>query len=146
MYKQKHILVIDDDKKLGSLLKSYLSEKGYLVDVVENTNLAKQMIELSGKTLKDENNPNGDIELVITGLRPGEKLYEELLIDAESIKTQHPLIYRANESFIPFSDLIEGLNKLEISINEQNAIDSLSILSELVPAWKKYIAEKENIN
>ena len=44
MFKHKHILVIDDDKKLGSLLKSYLSEKGYLVDVVENTNLAKQMI------------------------------------------------------------------------------------------------------
>ena len=41
MFKHKHILVIDDDKKLGSLLKSYLSEKGYLVDVVENTNLGK---------------------------------------------------------------------------------------------------------
>ena len=44
MYKQKHILVIDDDKKLGNLLKSFLTEKGYLVDFVENTLIAKEKL------------------------------------------------------------------------------------------------------
>ena len=56
--------------------------------------LAKQMVQLSGLTIRDSANPNGDIEIVCIGLRPGEKLYE-ILIDAESEPTSHPLIFRA---------------------------------------------------
>ena len=52
--------------------------------------LAKKMIQLSGQKLKDENNPNGDVEILITGLRPGEKLYEELLIGNNPLPTIHP--------------------------------------------------------
>ena len=63
--------------------------------------LAEQMVRLSGLSLRDSANPDGDIEIVCTGLRPGEKLYEELLIDAESHPTVHPLIYRAQERSIP---------------------------------------------
>ena len=63
-------------------------------------NLAKQMIRLSGLTIKDEDNLNGDLEIIFTGLRPGEKLYEELLIDNNSKSTIHPLIYKAEESYI----------------------------------------------
>ena len=62
--------------------------------------LAKKMISLSGLTLRDSFHQSGDIEIVLTGLRPGEKIREELLIDGKSISTQHPLIYKAFEKFI----------------------------------------------
>ena len=68
--------------------------------------LAVKMIEFSGLTLKTSPNSSGNIEIVITGLRPGEKLYEELLIDAKSHSTIHPLIFKANENFIHFDKLI----------------------------------------
>ncbi|WP_313421315.1 nucleoside-diphosphate sugar epimerase/dehydratase [Moraxella sp. CTOTU49803] len=65
---------------------------------VKIMDLAKRMITLSGLKVKDQHNPNGDIEIVIAGLRPGEKLYEELIIDGDNIEsTQHPLIMRARE-------------------------------------------------
>ena len=70
----------------------FLLDMGEPVRILD---LAKQMVCLSGLSLRDAQHPNGDIEIVCTGLRPGEKLYEELLIDAESEATTHPLIYRA---------------------------------------------------
>ena len=72
----------------------------FLLDMGEPVrikDLAKQMVRLSGLSLRDAHNPSGEIEIVCTGLRPGEKLYEELLIDAESQPTKHPLIFRAQE-------------------------------------------------
>lgn len=80
---------------------------------VKIMDLAKRMITLSGLKIKDNNNPNGDIEIVIAGLRPGEKLYEELIIDGDNIEsTQHPLIMRARErSFakIELDDFIDHI-------------------------------------
>lgn len=80
---------------------------------VKIMDLAKRMITLSGLKVKDQNNPNGDIEIVIAGLRPGEKLYEELIIDGDNIEsTQHPLIMRARErSFakIELNDFIDHI-------------------------------------
>lgn len=80
---------------------------------VKIMDLAKRMITLSGLKIKDNNNPNGDIEIVIAGLRPGEKLYEELIIDGDNIEsTQHPLIMRARErSFakIELNDFIDQI-------------------------------------
>jgi len=80
---------------------------------VKIMDLAKRMITLSGLKVKDPNNPNGDIEIVIAGLRPGEKLYEELIIDGDNIEsTQHPLIMRARErSFakIELNDFIDHI-------------------------------------
>ena len=75
--------------------------------------LVIKLIELSGRQLKDKSNPDGDIEIKITGLRLGEKLYEELLIDAETEKTDHPLIFKANEKFIPMEEIIPKLENLE---------------------------------
>ena len=72
----------------------------FLLDMGEPVrikDLAEQMLRLSGLSLRDARNPNGDIEIACIGLRPGEKLYEELLIEAESEATKHPLIYRARE-------------------------------------------------
>ncbi len=80
----------------------------FLLDMgepIKIKDLAKQMIKLSGLTIKDLNNPQGDIEIKCTGLRDGEKLYEELLIDNESIKTQNKYIFKAIEKFIPFDEL-----------------------------------------
>ena len=77
-----------------------------------------------------------DIEILITGLRPGEKLYEELLIDAESQQTQHPLIFKANESYITYDLLIEKVSRLQIYIAKKESEKVLKLLSELVPEWK----------
>ena len=104
---------------------------------VKITELAEQMVTLSGLKLKDESNKDGDIEIVFTGLRPGEKLYEELLIDAECLKTSHPLIFRALEKSIKSERLWKKLNALQIAIKEHNHDESIKILSELVPQWKK---------
>ena len=97
--------------------------------------MAEQMIRLSGLKLKDKNCPNGDIEITIKNLRPGEKLFEELLIDAKSIPTSHPLIYRANESYIDPKELWPNLKSLEKSLINQDKKTSLAILSKLVPEW-----------
>ena len=98
--------------------------------------LAEQMVRLSGLTLKEPGNPNGDIEIVCTGLRPGEKLFEELLINAESQPTAHPLIFRAQELVPQVNLLWSQLDNLEAAINRQDIETALSVLSSLVPEWK----------
>ena len=99
--------------------------------------LAKQMIRLSGLTVKDERNPNGDIQIVTIGLRPGEKMYEELLIDAKAESTEHPLIYKAKEKFTPLNVLKNKLKLLNNAINNFDEERTLNIISELVPEWKR---------
>jgi FlaA1/EpsC-like NDP-sugar epimerase len=79
--------------------------------------LARRMIELSGLTVKDEQNPDGDIEIEITGLRPGEKLYEELLIGDNPKPTSHSRIMKAHEAFIPWAELEGKLKLLELALN-----------------------------
>ena len=97
--------------------------------------LARQMIRLSGLKVKDSANKDGDIAIITTGLRPGEKLYEELLIEAESKTTDHPLIFKANEAFIELDELIEELSSLKNYIDKQNKNKVFEILSKLVPEW-----------
>ena len=98
--------------------------------------LAEQLIRLSGLNIKDKNNPQGDIEIICTGLRSGEKLYEELLIDAKSESTRHPLIFKAKESSLKSSQLIPKLNALKFLLYEENKNECMKLLSELVPEWK----------
>ena len=90
--------------------------------------LAKLMIKLSGKTLKDNN--NGDIEIKITGLRKGEKLYEELLIDNNVSKTTHEKIMCARETFLDYEITRDVINELRVAINNNNEKDALKILYE----------------
>ena len=94
--------------------------------------LAKKMIKLSGLTVKDENNKSGDIEIIFKGLRTGEKLYEELLIDAESIQTIHPQIFRAKEKFITPKKLWPKIKELKNALNCHNKDRSLDIISDLI--------------
>nr|WP_282441381.1 nucleoside-diphosphate sugar epimerase/dehydratase [Moraxella osloensis] len=85
---------------------------------VKIMDLAKRMITLSGLKVKDQHNPNGDIEIVIAGLRPGEKLYEELIIDGDNIeKTQHPLIMKAKEHFYSFDEITNVINEVQTQNN-----------------------------
>ena len=119
---------------------SVLSDGGdvFLLDMGEPIlikDLAMQMINLSGLTIKDKENPKGDIEIICTGLRPGEKLYEELLIEDNSTSTIHPLIYRAHENFINPSILWPTLNKLENHINKKEDKEAINILKDLIPEW-----------
>ncbi|MCP9892097.1 polysaccharide biosynthesis protein [Cyanobium sp. Aljojuca 7D2] len=106
-------------------------------DPVRIKDLAEQMVRLSGLSLRDATHPDGDIEILCTGLRPGEKLYEELLIDAESEATAHPLIYRARERSIPPAELWPQLDALQAAITRQDVEAALAQLEQLVPEWQR---------
>lgn len=98
-------------------------------DSIKIRELVLKMISLSGLSVKNDKNPDGDIEIIITGLRPGEKLYEELLIGDDPKKTIHPKIQKINENFIPYDQLniyLQNLKKL-IEINDVNQIKHLLI-------------------
>ncbi len=94
---------------------------------VKITDLAKRLINLSGLEVKDENNENGDIEVVFTGLRPGEKLYEELLIGDNISKTEHKQILRAQEEFVEKEEIERLICKLE----EAEKNNDVSTLKEI---------------
>ena len=121
---------------------SVLSEGGdiFLLDMgdpVKIYDLAKQMINLSGLSIKNENNKDGEIEIISTGLRPGEKLYEELLINAKSKPTSNPRIFKAYEDSIKYFVVEKILEDLKFHLENYNLEESLNILKELVPEWKK---------
>lgn len=107
----------------------FLLDMGQPVRIID---LARRMIALSGLTLKDSAHPQGDLEIIITGLRPGEKLYEELLIGENSSPTLHPRILQAREDFRPWKDLEEELEALLTSIKENDDLAIRAILSRLV--------------
>lgn len=94
--------------------------------------LARRMIELNGLTIRSKDNPDGDIEIIFTGLRPGEKLYEELLIGCDPISTKHPGIMMAHEEFTPWTKFNEVLNELKLKIDEYDIGAIESILKRFV--------------
>jgi len=96
---------------------------------VKIIDLARQMIELSGLSVKDEENPEGDIEIQITGLREGEKLYEELLIDAKTLPTPHPKILRAKETQFGSRQFEAVLKRLEAALEREDVKAARGILA-----------------
>jgi FlaA1/EpsC-like NDP-sugar epimerase len=103
--------------------------------------LARRMIELSGLSLRDATNPDGDIAIEVTGLRPGEKLYEELLIGEDVIETPHPKIMRAREMF-PARPLIEkGLAAITEAVAAGDEAALIKALSRLVPGFRASLPE-----
>jgi len=90
------------------------------------------MIYLSGLVPKDENNQDGDIPIEITGLRPGEKLYEELLIGDDSVETEHPRIMKENENKISYESVVNGLEEFKIACKEQNAFKIKELLNKYI--------------
>ena len=98
--------------------------------------LALKMIKLSGYKIKSEDNNSGDIEIIETGLRPGEKLYEELLIDGKAEKTKHPLIFKARERYKTNNLLLKSIEKLEKDLEKGNKNEVFKTLKKLVPEWE----------
>jgi FlaA1/EpsC-like NDP-sugar epimerase len=108
----------------------------FLLDMGEAvliSDLASNMIRLSGLSVKDENHPNGDIELVTVGKRPGEKLFEELFYDESNATwTKHPKILRAIGSDAADHDIIEALGKLLRALDDQNETEARRILFDAI--------------
>lgn len=112
----------------------------FLLDMgepVKIQDLARQMVRLSGLSLRTADQPDGDIDIVCTGLRPGEKLYEELLIDSSALPTAHPRIFRARESALAATELWPYLESLTDALRHHDRQLAFTVLSRLVPEWTR---------
>ena len=128
----------------------------FVLDMGESVkikNLIHKMITLSGFTIKNDKNPSGDIEIKITGLRPGEKLYEELLIGDNPQKTNHSKIQKIDDPFIPFNQLEKELKILKAAIDDNNPLEVKNFLKKLLKSYSPHsevvdyiYAEKNDIN
>jgi FlaA1/EpsC-like NDP-sugar epimerase len=98
--------------------------------------LARRMIHLMGMTVRDEQHPEGDIEIAYTGLRPAEKLYEELLIGNNVTGTQHPMILRAIEHSLPWENVQWMLDEILGAMNRYDCARALQVLNEVVIEYK----------
>lgn len=103
---------------------------------VKIADLARRVIELSGLSVRDQQHPEGDIEIVITGLRPGEKLYEELLLGEDPQPTAHPKIQRAQDPFIPWPVLEAHLVTLQQLLGRNDVEAILSLLRQLIIGYQ----------
>jgi FlaA1/EpsC-like NDP-sugar epimerase len=107
-------------------------------DPVKIADLAEKMVLLSGLKIRTKDNPDGEIAIEYTGLRPGEKLYEELLIGDNVSGTSHPRIMQANEKFLPWLQLQPLLDRLEKNLSSSNVDDIKQILTTLVEDYKPW--------
>lgn len=111
----------------------FVLDMGESVKIID---LARRMVELFGLTVKDERNPNGDIEFEITGLRPGEKLYEELLIGDNPLPTSHARIMKAHEDFLSWDVLQAKLADLGMALDINDVPSIRAKLKDLVPGYQ----------
>lgn len=110
---------------------------------VKIADLAEKMIRLSGLSVRDEGTPHGDIGIEFTGLRPGEKLYEELLIGEDVKPTEHPMIMRAEEDMLPWDELKARLQELLAAVSEDDYARVRVLLRETVHG---YVPEGEIVD
>lgn len=111
----------------------FLLDMGEPVRIMD---LARRMVELSGLTVRDASHPIGDIEIKITGLRPGEKLFEELLIGDNADPTNHPSILRASEQFLPWSSMASKLEVISIAAEKNDIEQVRALLEEVVNGYQ----------
>ena len=111
----------------------FVLDMGQPVKIID---LARRMVELSGLTVRDDLNPSGDIELTVTGLRPGEKLYEELLIGDNPKPTQHPRIMKAHEQYLTWPQLEGKLNALSMAMSVNDVPVIRALLKDLVSGYQ----------
>ncbi len=112
--------------------------EGFVLDMgepVKIMDLAKRMVELSGLTLRDEDHPAGDMEIAITGLRPGEKLYEELLIGDNPTPTAHPRIMKAHEDYLAWPALEAQLRTLRYAADNSDVAAIKAVLQACVHGY-----------
>ena len=110
----------------------------FLLDMGEPVkiyDLALKMINFSGLQLKNKKNPKGDIEILITGLRPGEKLFEELLIEDNSLPTKHSKIFKAQDDFMPWDQLEAEIASLQKFVYKNDIKNISIILTKLVTGY-----------
>jgi FlaA1/EpsC-like NDP-sugar epimerase len=120
----------------GALAKGgdvFLLDMGEPVRIMD---LARRMIKLSGLSLRDESNPAGDIAIEVTGLRPGEKLYEELLIGDDPMPTSHPRIMKAHEDFLPWPALAPHLEALAKAAENDDLAAMNALLLDCVHGYE----------
>ncbi|AZC32603.1 nucleoside-diphosphate sugar epimerase/dehydratase [Pseudomonas chlororaphis] len=110
----------------------FVLDMGEPVRIVE---LAEKMVHLSGLSLRSEKNPHGDIAVEFTGLRPGEKLYEELLIGDNVVATQHPMIMSANEDYLPWDVLKARLGELLLAVDQDDYSRVRQLLRDTVSGY-----------
>ncbi len=113
----------------------FVLDMGNPVRIVD---LAKRMIFLAGRTVRDDENPGGEIEIQITGLRPGEKLYEELLLSDNPQPTSHPKIMRAKEDSLSWDEMQKMLTRLRTALRNQNVEVCLRALQKDVSGYSRW--------
>nr|WP_027469004.1 nucleoside-diphosphate sugar epimerase/dehydratase [Deefgea rivuli] len=118
---------------MGGNGEVFVLDMGQPVRIVD---LARRMIHLSGYTLRDDTNPNGDIAIVYSGLRPGEKLYEELLIGDNVSGTEHPRIMKANEQCLTLDELEQMIADLSIACVNNDSKYVIEVLQRCVAGFK----------
>lgn len=111
----------------------FVLDMGLPIKIID---LARSLIELSGLSVRDKNNLAGDIEIQITGLRPGEKLYEELLLGENPQPTAHPKIKKAQDPYIPWDILKIDLDTLKVLLDNANVEVISTLLQKLVTGYK----------
>jgi FlaA1/EpsC-like NDP-sugar epimerase len=99
---------------------------------VKILDLAIKMIRLSGQSPRSPSNPTGDIEIVYTGLRPGEKLHEELYTGEEAFPTGHPKVFRAQEAFPTWSSIVETVLAIQTALERNDLTLAKSLLNRCV--------------
>lgn len=102
---------------------------------VRIADLAEKMINLTGLTVRTQANPAGEIAIEYSGLRPGEKLYEELLIGDNVASTEHSMIMSANEQFVPWADFVQVLKQLRTAAMQDDCIKLRQLLREYVDGY-----------
>jgi FlaA1/EpsC-like NDP-sugar epimerase len=117
---------------MGSGGDVFVLDMGQPVRIID---LARRMVELSGLSVREDAKPDGDIEIRVTGLRPGEKLYEELLIGDNPMPTQHPRIMRARDEFLAWPRLKEKLETLNMAVSVNDVPVIRGLLKELVQGY-----------
>ena len=118
---------------MGKHSEVFVLNMGQRIKIID---LVNKIINLLGFTLKDNKNKDGDIVIKIIGLRPGEKLYEELLIGDNPQKTKHPKIQKINDPYIPLNKLKKKLNKLKKLISDNNSKEVKKLLDKLLKSYK----------
>lgn len=110
----------------------FVLDMGEPVKIIE---LAEKMIHLSGLSVRSEKNPHGDISIEFSGLRPGEKLYEELLIGDNVVATQHPMIMSANEEHLAWETLKLKLSELLLAVDQDDYARVRQLLRDTVSGY-----------
>ncbi|THD73841.1 polysaccharide biosynthesis protein [Thalassobius vesicularis] len=146
----RYFMTISEAARLVLLAGSYSRGGDLFVldmgELVPIRKLARQMIEGAGYSVMDKHNPEGDIEIVVTGLRPGEKLIEELLISPDMLTTPHPKIMRAQETYLSELEMANALRDLRAAIDADDELAAQAVINRWVEKTREQTREPLQIS